>query len=52
MDGEGVRPGDPPGAVWALASIDVKSTKGAVNAVDNPDLAPALDSKGNDVPQK
>ncbi len=47
VDADGVRPGDPPGAVWALASIDVQSTKGGIKAVDNPDLAPALDSQGN-----
>jgi len=52
VDREGSRPGDPPGAVWALASIDVQSTKGGVNAVDNPDLGPALDRQGNAPPQQ
>jgi len=47
VDKEGARPGDPPGAVWALASIEVSSTKGGVKAVENQDLAPALDEKGN-----
>jgi hypothetical protein len=47
VDRDGSRPGDPPGAVWALASIDVQSTKGSVKPVENRDLAPALDSKGN-----
>jgi hypothetical protein len=47
VDVEGVRPGDPPGAVWALASIDVASTKGGVKEVENPDLGPALDQRGN-----
>jgi hypothetical protein len=41
-----VRPGDPPGAVWALASIEVRDTKGAVRPVENQDLGPALDSSG------
>ncbi len=47
VDGDGLRPGDPPGAAWALASIDVQSTKGNYNAVQNQDLGPALDKKGN-----
>jgi hypothetical protein len=51
VDVDGARPGDPPGAVWALASIEVHSTHGAVNPVDNPDLAPALDPKGNASPR-
>ncbi|MGZ6123329.1 MAG: hypothetical protein ACXWLR_00110 [Myxococcales bacterium] len=52
VDGEGARPGDPPGAVWALASIDVRSTKGTVKPVENQDLGPALDEKGNDAAKK
>jgi hypothetical protein len=48
VDREGTRPGDPPGAVWALAGIDVQSTKGAVKPVENQDLGPALDPKGNE----
>jgi len=51
VDVEGTRPGDPPGAVWALASIDVQSTQGAVKPVGNDDLGPALDSKGNAGPE-
>src|SRR5712664_979098 len=51
VDAEGARPGDPPGAVWALASIDVQSTKGSVKAVGNDDLGPALDGKGNARPE-
>jgi hypothetical protein len=47
VDDDGLRPGDPPGAVWALASIDVQSTKGHYSAVENADLGPALDPKGN-----
>ena len=50
VDKDGSRPGDPPGAVWALASIDVASTKGGVNAVENKDLGPALDKQGNIAP--
>jgi len=48
VDVEGVRPGDPPGAVWALASIDVQSKKGGVKAVENPDVGPALDERGDE----
>ncbi len=51
VDVEGVRPGDPPGAVWALASIDVQSTKGGVKAVENPEIGPALDRRGNAPPE-
>ena len=47
VDKDGSRPGDPPGAVWALASIDVQSTKGGVKSIENQDLAPALDKQGN-----
>lgn len=47
VDAQGARPGDAPGAVWALASIDVQSTKGGVQAVDDPDLGPALDNHGD-----
>ena len=47
VDGDGLRPGDPPGSAWALASIAVQSTKGNYNAVQNEDLGPALDRKGN-----
>lgn len=47
VDLDGLRPGDPPGAVWALASIDVQSTKGHYSAIENKDLGPALDPKGN-----
>jgi hypothetical protein len=46
VDRDGVRPGDPPGAVWALASIEVRDTKGAVRPVENQDLGPALDPSG------
>jgi hypothetical protein len=52
VDQDGLRPGDPPGAVWALASIDVQSTKGGVKAIENEDLGPALDNKGNAPPEK
>ena len=47
VDADGARPGDPPGAVWALVFIDVQSVKGSAQPVDNPDLGPALDSRGN-----
>ena len=47
VDQDGLRPGDPPGAVWALASIAVQSTKGGAKAVENQDLGPALDKQGN-----
>jgi len=47
VDRDGSRPGDPPGAVWALASIAVQSTKGSVTPVENQDLGPALDRSGN-----
>jgi hypothetical protein len=47
VDTDGARPGDPPGAVWALASIDVQSSGGGAKAIGNQDLGPALDSKGN-----
>jgi hypothetical protein len=46
VDREGVRAGDPPGAVWALAGIDVQSSQGGARPVENPDLGPALDSQG------
>ena len=51
VDRDGSRPGDPPGAVWALASIDVQSTAGAVKPVENQDLGPALDREGNAPPE-
>jgi hypothetical protein len=51
VDLEGARPGDPPGAVWALSSIDVQSTKGGVKPVGNDDLGPALDGRGNVAPE-
>lgn len=47
VDQDGLRPGDPPGAVWALVSIEVQSTKGGVKEVENQDVGPALDSHGN-----
>ena len=52
VDKDGSRPGDPPGAVWALASIDVQSTKGGIKSIENQDLGPALDTKGNAEPPK
>lgn len=50
VDSDGLRPGDPPGAAWALASMAVQTTKGNYNAVENQDLGPALDKKGNAAP--
>jgi hypothetical protein len=47
VDAGSVRPGDPPGAAWALASIDVPSTQGGMQEVQNPDTGPALDRHGN-----
>jgi hypothetical protein len=47
VDKDSVRPGDPPGAVWALASIEVQSTRGGMQQIDNQDLGPALDKRGN-----
>jgi hypothetical protein len=47
VDEDGARPGDPPGSVWALASIEVGSTKGGYEAQQNADTGPALDGKGN-----
>jgi hypothetical protein len=47
VDADGTRPGDPPGSVWALASIDVGTTKGGYEAQQNSDTGPALDNKGN-----
>ncbi|MCA1827383.1 MAG: hypothetical protein LC689_10660 [Myxococcales bacterium] len=52
VDKDGLRPGDPPGAVWALASIDVQSTKGGVKSIENQDLGPALDKQGNPPPDQ
>ena len=46
VDKDGLRAGDPPGAAWALASIDVQSAKGNYNSVENSDLGPALDRQG------
>ena len=46
VDREGARPGDPPGAVWALAGIDVQSSKGEGRPVENRDVGPALDPQG------
>jgi hypothetical protein len=47
VDAEGARPGDPPGSVWALATIDVGTTRGGFEAQQNADTGPALDAKGN-----
>jgi hypothetical protein len=47
VDKEGVRPGDPPGAVWALAAIDIGSSLGGAQQQQNEDTGPALDSHGN-----
>jgi len=54
-DLDGARPGDPPGSAWALAVIEVPSTAGGYQPVENPDIGPALDKQGNvpsgDVPK-
>ena len=47
VDAQGRREGDPPGAVWALAGIDVGSAKGGYDVVQDPDTGPALDAQGN-----
>ncbi len=47
VDEEGARAGDPPGAVWALAGIDVGNQKGGYQAQQNDALGPALDAHGN-----
>ena len=47
VDADGARPGDPPGSAWALAVIDVPSTAGSYQPVENPDIGPALDKQGN-----
>jgi hypothetical protein len=50
VDEQGARPGDPPGSVWALAGIDVGSTRGGFDVVRNADTGPALDAHGNIAP--
>ena len=47
VDADGTRPGDPPGSVWALATIEVGSTKGGYQNQQNADTGPALDARGN-----
>jgi hypothetical protein len=47
VDDDGSRAGDPPGSVWALASIEVGSTKGVYESQQNSDTGPALDNRGN-----
>ena len=49
VDAEGTRPGDPPGSVWALATIEVGNgnTKGGFQTQQNDDTGPALDARGN-----
>lgn len=47
VDAQGVRPGGEKGSVWALAFIEVQSTKGGATAVPNDALAPALDPHGD-----
>ena len=47
VDAEGTRPGDPPGSVWALATIEVGTTKGGYQNQQNSDTGPALDARGN-----
>jgi hypothetical protein len=51
VDEDGARAGDPPGAVWALAGIDVGNAgKGGYEKQQNDALGPALDAHGN-IPQ-
>jgi hypothetical protein len=47
VDEDGVRPGDPPGSAWALAVIEVPSSAGGYQPLENPDIGPALDKQGN-----
>ena len=47
VDEQGARAGDPPGAVWALAGIDVGSQKGGYQTQANDALGPALNAQGN-----
>ncbi|HYR20681.1 MAG TPA: hypothetical protein VEQ15_14380 [Myxococcales bacterium] len=47
VDEDGVRPGDPPGSAWALAVIEVPTTAGSYQPIENPDIGPALDKQGN-----
>ncbi len=47
VDEQGVRAGDPPGAVWALAGMDAGSEKGGYQSQQNDALGPALDAQGN-----
>jgi len=47
VDEDGSRPGDPPGSAWALAVIDVPSSAGGYQPLENPDIGPALDRQGN-----
>jgi hypothetical protein len=46
VDKKGARAGYPPGSVWALAWVDVSSTKGGYQEVANEDTGPALTSTG------
>ena len=52
VDETGSRAGDPPGAVWALAGIDVGSGRGGYQAQSNEALGPALDAHGNTSPSE
>ena len=50
VDEDGARAGDPPGAVWALAGIDVGNAaagKGGYEKQENDALGTALDAHGN-----
>ncbi len=47
VDDEGAHPGDPPGSVWALATIEVGNTKGGYENQQSSDTGPALDPRGN-----
>ena len=46
IDGKGVKPGYPAGSVWALAYVDVGSTKGGYQQVANEATGPALTRTG------
>ena len=51
VDGKGIKPGYPPGAVWALAYVEVGSTKSGYQQVANEATGPALDRRGEAGPE-
>jgi hypothetical protein len=51
IDSKGTRVGYPAGSVWALASIDVGSTKGGYQQISNEATGPALTNTGEIGPE-